>query len=276
MTLPFLKKGKLSRQYVLLVIAVVILLVYGVAEGLISYLDWKTASDEKISQSQKLLTQYEEILNERAIVESNRERALKRGEEVEAKLMVGETPQLGAANLQDTVRQVAEKNNIGLRSFRILEPKEIGIYRKVSLQIDFNPTYSMKSLGQFLYDLEHQDKALMISEMDLLIFNPRMANNIQGNLVVSALMKGSKAKERVKEEKGKEAKKEEKGTEKRVEKKEGKGREEEKKPARQEETERGVKVKVKIKNEKTSEKIDRTEEKGTETQGKDNKKAEKK
>ncbi|MCX5907679.1 MAG: type II secretion system protein GspM [Deltaproteobacteria bacterium] len=275
MALPCLKKGKLSHQYVLLVIAVVILLVYGVAEGLISYLDWKKASDEKISQSQKLLTQYEEILNERAIVESNRERALKRGEEVEARLMVGETPQLGAANLQDTVRQVAEKNNIGLRSFRILEPKEIGIYRKVSLQIDFNPTYSMKSLGQFLYDLEHQDKALMISEMDLLIFNPRMANNIQGNLVVSALMKGSKAKERVKEEKGKEAKKEEKGTEKRVEKKEVKGQEE-KKPEKQEETERGVKVKVKIKNEKTSEKIDRTEEKVTETKGKDDKQAEKK
>jgi hypothetical protein len=31
--------------------------------------------------------------------------------------------------------------------------------------------------------------------MDLLIFNPRMPNTIQGNLVVSGLMKGSKFKD---------------------------------------------------------------------------------
>jgi hypothetical protein len=29
----------------------------------------------------------------------------------------------------------------------------------------------MLSLGQFFYDIEHQDKKLLISEMDLLVFN---------------------------------------------------------------------------------------------------------
>jgi hypothetical protein len=97
------------------------------------------------------------------------------------------------------VKRLSEKNGIGLRSFRILEAKEIGVYRKISLQIDFNPISSMMSLSQFIYDLENQEKKLMISEMDLLIFNPRMPNNIQGNLVISGLMKGSKSKEKGRE-----------------------------------------------------------------------------
>jgi hypothetical protein len=35
--------------------------------------------------------------------------------------------------------------------------------------------------------------------MDLLVFNPRMPNTVQGNLVVSGWMKGNKAKEKGKE-----------------------------------------------------------------------------
>jgi hypothetical protein len=80
-----------------------------------------------------------------------------------------------------------------------LEPKEIDSYRKVSIQIDFNPINSMLSLGQFIYDIENQEKEVMISEMDLLILNIRMPNQIQGSLVISGLMKGTKTKEKGKE-----------------------------------------------------------------------------
>ncbi len=57
----------------------------------------------------------------------------------------------------------------------------------------------MLSLGQFIYDIENQEKELMISEMDLLILNIRMPNQIQGSLVISGLMKGTKTKEKGKE-----------------------------------------------------------------------------
>jgi hypothetical protein len=36
----------------------------------------------------------------------------------------------------------------------------------------------------------------MISEMDLLVLNVRMPNQIQGNLVISGLMKGMKTQEK--------------------------------------------------------------------------------
>jgi hypothetical protein len=37
--------------------------------------------------------------------------------------------------------------------------------------------------------------------MDLLVFNPRMPNNVQGNLIISGFMKGSEGKDK---EKGRE------------------------------------------------------------------------
>jgi hypothetical protein len=77
-----------------------------------------------------------------------------------------------------------------------LEPKEINSYSKVSIQIEFNPTNSILSLGQFIHDIEHHERELMISEMDLLVLNIRMPNQIQGSLVISGLMKGTKTKEK--------------------------------------------------------------------------------
>ena len=57
----------------------------------------------------------------------------------------------------------------------------------------------MLSLGQFIYDIEHHEKELLVSEMDFLVSNIRMPNQIQGNLVISGLMKGTKTKEKEKE-----------------------------------------------------------------------------
>jgi len=195
----FLEKGKISQKkffWGLIGIAGAIVIY---AFGIIPLGEAKKKADEEIALKQRILLKYAEVIQNRKTVEEALDRTLKSNEEIEKRLLPGETPQLGGANLQDIVKRLSEKNGIGLRSFRILEPKETGAYRRISLQIELNPIGSMISLSQFIYDLENQDKKLMISEMDLLIFNPRMPNNIQGNLVISGLMKGSKFREKRKE-----------------------------------------------------------------------------
>jgi len=167
--------------------------------GIIPLWEAKRKADEEMALRQRVIWKYAEIIQSRKAVEEALNRTRKQCEEIQKRLLSGETPQLGAANLQDIVKRLSEKNGISLRSFRILEPKEIGVYRRIALQIEFAPTNSMVSLGQFVYDLEHQEKELMISEMDLLIFNPRMPNTIQGNMVISGLMKASKLKEKGRE-----------------------------------------------------------------------------
>ncbi len=176
------------------IVIAVSILIY--ALGVRSLVEATKKAEEEIVLKKKVVTKYESYLQNRKTVEESLDRTMKQYGEIQERLLPGETPQLGAANLQEIVKKLSEKNGIGIRSFRILEPKEINSYRKVSIQIDFNPTNSMLSLGQFIHDIENQGKELMISEMDLLVMNVRMPNNIQGNLVVSGLMKSTKTKEK--------------------------------------------------------------------------------
>jgi hypothetical protein len=142
------------------------------------------------------LLRYEQFLQNRKAIEEELSRTSKEYEGIQQKLLSGETPQLGAASLQEIVKRLSEKNGVGIRSVRILEPKELNVYLKVSLHVDFNPIGSMLGLGQFMYDIEHHEKELMISEMDFLVFNPRMPTNVQGSLIITGLMKKTKAKEK--------------------------------------------------------------------------------
>lgn len=193
------KKWKFSQKRVLWAIIGITICILIYAFGILPLVGAVKNADEEIALKKRTLLKYKEYLQNRKVVEEGLDRALKQYEGVQQRLLPGETPQVGAANLQEIVRRVSEKNGIGIRSFRMLEPKEINSYRKVSIQIEFNPANSMLNLGQFIYDIEQNEKELMISEIDLLIFNPRMPNNIQGSLVVSGLMKGTKTKEKGKE-----------------------------------------------------------------------------
>ena len=195
----FLKKLAVPQKKVLwgLVGITICLLLYFF--GILPLVDATQKAEEEILLKKRVLTKYDQYLQNRKAIEEDLSRTIKQYEGTQQKLLSGETPQLGAANLQEIVRRLSEKNGIVIRSFRILEPKEINSYKKVSIQIDFNPINSMLSLGQFIHDIEHHEKELMISEMDLLVMNPRVPSNIQGNLVISGVMKGTKTKEKGRE-----------------------------------------------------------------------------
>lgn len=197
--LAFLKKWNFSQRkafWVVISVAMAILIYF---LGIIPLIEARKKAEEEIILKRRVLLKYEEYLKNRKNVGEELDRTFKVHETVYLRLLPGENPQLGAANLQEIVKKISEKNNIAIRSFRILEPKEMNVYRKISLQIEFNPMNSMLNLGQFIYDIENYEKDLMISEMDLLVFNPRMPNSIQGSMVISGLMKGVKAKEKGKE-----------------------------------------------------------------------------
>jgi type II secretory pathway component PulM len=167
--------------------------------GVLPLLDAAKRVEEEIVLKKNILLKYKEYLQNRKAVEEELDQALKRYAMLQQRLLSGETPQLGSAQLQEIVKRLSEKNGVAIRSFRILEPKEASGFTKISLHIEINPVSSMLSLGQFIHDIEQQEKELMISEADLLVPNPRTPNNIQGSLVISGLMKASPVKEKGRE-----------------------------------------------------------------------------
>jgi len=190
------KIRKVSQKKVLWVIAGIAICVLIYAFAVVPLFEAAKKAEEEIALKKKTIAKYRDYLQNRKAVEEDLERTLKQYEEVRERLLPGETPQIGAASLQEIVKGLSEKNSIAIRSFRMLEPKEGDSYRKISIQVDFNPINSMLNLGRFIYDIEHHQKGLMISEMDLLVFNIRMPNNIQGSMVISGLMKSVKSKEK--------------------------------------------------------------------------------
>ena len=196
---PLLERWRFSQKRVFsgLIGIVVLILLY--TFGILPLVEAKKKADEEILLKRRALLRYEEYLGNRRIFEEELDRTLKQYEMIQGRLLAGETPQLGAATLQEIVRRLSEKAGVGIRSFRMLEPKEFDSYRRIAIQIDFNPNNSMLNLGQFIYDIETHEKELMISEMDLLVLNIRMPNQVQGSMVISGLMKGTKTKEKGKE-----------------------------------------------------------------------------
>jgi hypothetical protein len=194
--LSFLKKVKFSQRRILFLLIGIVAIVLVISSGLLPLIEAKKKAEEEIVLKKRALSGYEQFLQSRKAIEEELGRTSKEYEGIQQKLLSGETPQLGAANLQEIVKRLSEKNGIGIRSVRILEPKELNVYLKVSLHVDFNPISSMSGLGQFMYDIEHHEKELMISEMDFLVFNPRMPNSVQGSLMITGLMKKTKTKEK--------------------------------------------------------------------------------
>jgi len=194
--LNLLKKVKFSQKRILFLLAGIVMVILVISLGALPLIEAKKKAEEEITLKKRALVKYEEFLQNRKAIEEELARTSKEYEGIQQKLLSGENPQLGAANLQEIVKRLSEKNGIGIRSVRILEPKEMNVYLKVSLHVDFNPISSMTGLGQFIYDIENHEKELMISEMDLLVFNPRLPTNVQGSMTISGLMRKTKVKEK--------------------------------------------------------------------------------
>jgi hypothetical protein len=192
----FLRKRKVSRNRILWIFIGVAIFVLIFTLGILPMVEATRRMKEEIALKGKVLLKYSEFLQKRKTVEEELGRVQKRYEEVQQRFLPGETPQLSAANLQEVLKKLLEKNGMTIRSFRILEPKDISMYRRISIHIDFNPVNNLLSLVQFIHDIEHHDKELMISEMDLLVPNPRMPNSIQGSFVISGLVKMNQTKEK--------------------------------------------------------------------------------
>ena len=136
---PLLERWRFSQKRVLWGVMGVVLLILLYTFAIIPLVEARKNAEEEILLKRRALLRYEEYLGNRKTFEEELDRTLKQYEMIQARLLAGETPQLGAASLQEIVRRLSEKDGVGIRSFRMLEPKEIDSYRRISIQIDFNP-----------------------------------------------------------------------------------------------------------------------------------------
>jgi len=197
MKFPWKKtKGRNSVLFLLLLVVAVILAYQFVFSPLVA--SQKKVRDD-IALNEKVLARYDEYIKSGKEIQEGLDQLKQQVEAVQAKLLPGETPQINAANLQEILKKLSEKNGIQIRSFRIAEPKEMTFYLKIPVIIEINPTRSMASLAYFLYDIENYEKFLFISDLDLTAPNMRNPTEVQGSVTVVGLTKNTHPKGKGKE-----------------------------------------------------------------------------
>jgi Tfp pilus assembly protein PilO len=149
---------------------------------------------EELDAKKKALSRYQEYIKSGKGIEDDLNQTAQRLEAVQAKLLPGETPQIIAANLQEVLKKLSERNGIQIKSFRVGEPKEMTFYVRIPVTIEINPTKSAASLAYFLYDVENYEKLLLISELDITAPNMRNPGEVQGNLTVTGFSRNAHPK----------------------------------------------------------------------------------
>ena len=173
------------RRNLLTLVLVGIALVLAYQFVLEPLLDSQKRVQDEIVLKKKMLTRYLEFIKSGKEVEDGLSQMVQRVEAIQSKLLPGETPQINAANLQEILKKLSEKNGIQIRSFRIGEPKETTYYVRIPVIIEINPTKSVASLTYFVYDIETYDKLLLISDLDITAPNMRSPTEVQGSLTVT-------------------------------------------------------------------------------------------
>ena len=100
-----LKKINLPQKKALwgVIAAAVVILIYFLV--VLPIVEAKKKAAEEIVLKRRVLLRYEEYLKNRKTIEEELDRTLKVHETVQQRLLAGETPQLGAAHLQEIVKK---------------------------------------------------------------------------------------------------------------------------------------------------------------------------
>jgi len=193
------KKVRRERRTViaLLVLAVVLILAYQLA--FLPLLESQRNVRQDLVLKKKLLARYEDYLRMGKDMDEDLTQKVQQVETIQANLLDGETPQINAANLQEILRKLSERNGIQIRSFRIGEPKEMTFYLKIPVIIEILPTKSVAALTYFLYDIENYEKLLVISDLDVTAPNMRNPTEVQGSVTVAGFTKNTHPKGKAKE-----------------------------------------------------------------------------
>ena len=189
--------GRRKNLFLFLLAGVLVVVIYEF--GVVAILESQRKMRDELGLKTKMLGRYDEFMKSGKDIEEELSQVEKQVEAIQAKLLPGETPQIVAANLQEMLKRISERNGIQIRSFRIGEPKELNFFLRVPVIIEINPTKSMSSLTYFLYDIENADKLLVISDLNLTAPNMRNPAEVQGNLTVAGFARNAQPKGKAKE-----------------------------------------------------------------------------
>ncbi len=157
-------------------------------------LDLKDSWARELDKRAMLLQKYKALENDKQAVTrayQNMQKALARAE---GQLLTGVNPAVASADLQEILKNLTRTLGVQVNSTKVLSPQESGAYLEVPIEVQMSCT--IDQLVMMLYRLEHHEKLLVVTELDVNAPRrrrraPRDDSTLRAHLVVEGLMKKS-------------------------------------------------------------------------------------
>lgn len=157
-------------------------------------LDLKDSWALDLDKKSMLLEKYQVLNKDKQAVTQAFQNLQKKLAQAEGQLLTGSNPAVASADLQEILKNLTRTLGVQVNSTKVLPPQDSGAYLEVPIEVQMSLT--IDQLVIMLYRLEHHEKLLVITEMD--INAPRRRRRVQQedstlrvHLVVEGLIKKS-------------------------------------------------------------------------------------
>jgi Tfp pilus assembly protein PilO len=151
-------------------------------------------SGEEIAVKQKQLIKFRQMVLQRSELEA-RLVALNRAlERAESGLLTGETQAIAAVDIQNLLNDLANRNQVEIKSMRVLKATAVGdeefenaIYMRIPLQVSI--ISAIRQVKEMLYSIETYPKLLRVENLRLRVTDLKKPEQIHTDLTVAGYMK---------------------------------------------------------------------------------------
>lgn len=174
--------------------AVVVLLLLVYAAVLSPLLDLKDSWAKELEKKTVLLQKYNLLQKNQQAVAQAHQNLQKALAQAEGQLLSGGNPAVASADLQEILKNLTKALGVQVTSTKVLPAQESGAYLEVPVEVQM--TCTTDQLVNMLYRLEHHEKLLMVTELE--VNSPRRRvrppgsppeANLRAHLVVEGLIK---------------------------------------------------------------------------------------
>lgn len=176
-----------ERRYILIGGGVLLLLgmLYRFYPNFGNPFDFERRIDLKAEQ----LAKYQRLKEERNSLENNLTALEEQLKMAEAGLLEGETPAIAAVDIQNTLNEIAGKDEIDIRSMQVMRPEgqKEGVYLAIPVQISIEA--NTRGLKNVLYGIESSSKTLRVGDLKIRAVRQKKSDRIQASFTVTGYMK---------------------------------------------------------------------------------------
>jgi hypothetical protein len=176
-------------------LVIVLCLLVAYQYGIKTVLSEHTSIQENLSVKTDLLKKYDSVIAQKPAFEKKLKALKETRQSYGPRLVVGMTPPLAAARLQEAIKEAVSGRGGTVSSERVVKPEDRGNFKIIGISIDA-VVPDTKALSDILYAIETSTPSLVIKKLDIRKKSSRrkkktgVSNQLTVKLTVTSLMKG--------------------------------------------------------------------------------------